>query len=224
MLREVALEDGTLVRTLNQTQGRGQRGADWYFEKDKSLAISILKLWSEDNQPSPFHLQWVISCAVLAVLSAQGKAHWHIKWPNDIMADGKKVAGLLIEHQFKGLIQSSVIGIGVNVNNNIGASLPHAASLAQILGHEINVTNLSAQMGQQVYQACLSLKREDFQRDLDRFNQNLFLKNSPVFFKNQNDDVFEGRIVQVDADGQLLVETRHGMKAYAVGSIKLILD
>jgi BirA family biotin operon repressor/biotin-[acetyl-CoA-carboxylase] ligase len=224
MMRQIPLEDGTVVRTLNQTKGRGQRAADWYFEPDKSLALSVLKLWSVDIQPSPFHLQWVICCAVLEALSDLGKAAWHIKWPNDIMADGQKVAGLLIEHQFKGLMQSTVIGVGINVNNTQMPNLPHAASIGQILGRAINLEELYQQMAQRVYRACHDLDIKQEPQDLARFNQHLFLKNTTAQFQDKNQNVFEGRVERVNQNGQLLLQTDQGLKSFDVGAIKLLLD
>ena len=224
MLRQGPLEDGTLVRTLNQTKGRGQRGADWFFESDKSLAISVLKTWSAEKQPDAFQVQWVVCCAVLKVLSTLGQAEWHIKWPNDIMADGKKVAGLLIEHQFKGHMQSSVIGIGLNVNNTVFPELPHAASLSQILKSAQDLEKLSDELSIGVYQACQGIRPKDLQRDLAEFNAHLFLKNTPASFADKKDNVFQGRIQQVNKDGQLMVQTSQGVKGYNVGEIKLLLD
>ena len=224
MLRQGPLDDGTVVRTLHQTKGRGQRGADWFFEKDKSLAMSVLKIWSADNQPNPFHLQWVISCAVLAALSALGKAAWHIKWPNDIMADGKKVAGLLIEHQFQGRIQSTVIGIGVNVNNTEFPNLPLADSISQILGIPIDLDLLCLNLSAFINQACHDLKTDMQQLDLDRFNQHLYLKNIDALFQDENKNVFEGRIERVDQQGQLHVQTAEGIKQFSVGTIKYLLN
>lgn len=222
MLREIALEDGTVVRTLNQTKGRGQRGANWFFEKDKSLAISTLKTWPAQDQPNLFQLQWVITFAVFEVLRHMGSGCWHIKWPNDIMADDKKIGGILIEHQFKGLLKSSVIGIGINVNNATLPGLPQATSLRQVLGHDSDLEALSKTLGKQVYWACQGIKAENFQLDLARFNHHLYLKNKVAKFQNDHEGIFEGRIKQVDEKGRLLIQTSKALKSYTTGEIKLL--
>lgn len=223
MLRQGVVQDGTAVRTLNQTQGRGQRGADWYFEKDKSLAISVLKIWNASDQPSPFHLQWVITQSVFAVLRELGTATWHIKWPNDIMADGKKVAGLLIEHQFKGRLQSSIFGVGVNVNNSSIPLWPHAASLAQVLGKNTDLDRLAQGLIQAINQACGTIHQNNFLTDLAEFNRSLFRKDILSKFEDDQQRVFTGCIQGVTQCGGLLIKTENGLETYASGTVKLIL-
>jgi BirA family biotin operon repressor/biotin-[acetyl-CoA-carboxylase] ligase len=224
MLRQGVVQDGTAVRTFNQTHGRGQRGADWYFEKDKSLAISVLKMWDEPDLPNPFHLQWVITQSVFAVLQELGTASWHIKWPNDIMADGKKIAGLLIEHQFKGRLQSSIFGVGVNVNNRILPQLPHAASLAQILEKNTDIEALAEQLIQKINHACQTIHPNNFSSDLAEFNRSLFRKDILSKFEDDQKSVFTGCIQGVTEDGGLLIKTETGLETYAVGMVKLILE
>ena len=223
MLRQGVVQDGTAVRTLNQTQGRGQRGADWYFEKYKSLAISVLKIWNASDQPSPFHLQWVITQSVLTVLRELGTATWHIKWPNDIMADGKKVAGLLIEHQFKGRLQSSIFGVGVNVNNSAIPQWPHAASLAQVLGKNTDLDRLAQGLIQAINQACGTIHQNNFLTDLAEFNRSLFRKDILSKFEDDQQRVFTGCIQGVTQCGGLLIKTENGLETYASGTVKLIL-
>ena len=224
MLRQVSLEDGTVVRTLNQTKGRGQRGANWFFEKDKSLAFSMLKRWSEQESPNPFHLQWVVTNSIFEVLSAMGRSSWHIKWPNDIMADGKKIAGILIEHQFQNKLQSSVIGVGINVNNQRLPTLPHAASLCTILGRKFDVDLLCDTLRQKLFRACSDIKQDNYSRDLEQLNQRLYRKNITTFFETAQQGVFEGQIKGVDQQGRLVVDSVNGPQAHNVGEIRLIVD
>ena len=224
LLRQGPVEDGSVVRTFDQTRGRGQRGAVWHFEKDKSLAISVLKKWSGVVKPNPLHLQWVVTYQVFKVLKQLGPAGWHIKWPNDIMADHKKIAGLLIEHQFQGSLQSTIIGIGVNVNNSEFFDLPYAGSIKQIVGHDTDLDQLAEQLATQVYAACDTLKVEDLSHDLAQFNQCLFLKDSPAWFMDENQNIFQGSIQRVDEKGQLLLQTSSGLQSFSVGELKLRLD
>lgn len=224
MLRQVSLEDGTVVRTLNQTKGRGQRGANWFFEKDKSLAFSILKKWLNDKPPNPFHLQWVVTNSIFEVLSDLGRCSWHIKWPNDIMADGKKIAGILIEHQYQNKLQSSVIGIGINVNNQLLPTLPQAASLSTILGRKFDVDLLCDTLWQKLFLACSDIKQDHYSRDLEQLNQRLYRKNIPTFFETAQQGVFQGQINGVDQQGRLVVDSVNGLQAHNVGEIRLIAD
>lgn len=224
LLRQGPIDDGVFVRTLDQTKGRGQRGADWFFEKNKSLAMSVLKIWNGPLKPNPIHLQWVITNSVFEVLRDLGGAAWHIKWPNDIMADGKKIAGLLIEHQFKGSLQSSVIGVGVNVNNSNVHGLPHASSIAKVLGRSFDLEDLCERLANKIYSACQAIQHKDFDHDLAKFNACLYRKNTTSSFIDNDQQKLEGVIRGVSPQGYLEIQTQHGLKAYEVGTIKMNLD
>jgi len=105
-------EEGTVVITGEQTGGRGRLKRQWVSPKG-NIALSIILY------PDIAHLPYLIMIASLAVVysieSITGvKAQ--IKWPNDVLIDGKKVCGILIENQVKrGKAAYSIVGIGINV-------------------------------------------------------------------------------------------------------------
>ena len=105
----------TFVTADHQTKGRGQRGNGWFDEPGKNIALS-LAFKPELKVDQQFRLSALAILAVTELLSAHGISTL-FKWPNDILVDGKKIAGILIENQLKGQrIEWSVIGIGLNVN------------------------------------------------------------------------------------------------------------
>ena len=177
-MRQGRVEDGTVIRTLNQTNGRGQRGAKWHFDKGKSLAISVLKKWRRDPQSDLFHLQCVISLAIFESLRALGQAQWHIKWPNDIMADGLKICGILIEHHYQGSLYATVVGLGVNVNNDPIKGLPKAGSIAGVLGKKLDLDALDISLSDAIFKAMDQFNPKTVQADLTAYNAKLYLKNS----------------------------------------------
>jgi BirA family biotin operon repressor/biotin-[acetyl-CoA-carboxylase] ligase len=112
---------GTLVTAAEQTAGRGRLGRGWFAPPGRSLLMSLV-LRLEDAS--------VVSLAAgVAVAEAIG-AQARLKWPNDVMVDGRKVAGILVE----GRPQEgwAVLGIGVNVAVDPGdfpADLRHSAGV-----------------------------------------------------------------------------------------------
>jgi BirA family biotin operon repressor/biotin-[acetyl-CoA-carboxylase] ligase len=109
-LAEMGMPEGLVVITDRQTQGRGRRGAAWFSPPGESLAFSVLL------RPDPPKALWprLALVAGLAVAEALEESIplVGIKWPNDVWAGGKKIAGILVEagRDF------AVVGIGLNVN------------------------------------------------------------------------------------------------------------
>ena len=109
--------DGSIVLAEKQTKGRGRRDKVWYSEKGLNLNFSILitdkKLLSRNLNILNLGLSLVISNSIDNLYSVQS----NVKWPNDVLINGKKTAGILLESNSKGSsIEKLIIGIGVNVN------------------------------------------------------------------------------------------------------------
>lgn len=119
-------KDLSLVIADEQTQGRGRLDRKWFTPKDSALAFSLILRPTASLRP---HLSRTVGLAALSIADAclkQGLAP-QIKWPNDILLNGKKAAGILIETVWSGEdVDSLVIGIGVNVR---AVSVPPAEML-----------------------------------------------------------------------------------------------
>ena len=124
------IDNLSVLSALEQTAGRGQRGNTWTSNAGENLMFSIVLkspvLMAEDH----FALNEIAALSVTEFLSTYGiKAQ--IKWPNDIYVDEKKICGILIENSFRGKsISSSIIGIGLNINQrNFNVNLPNPTSM-----------------------------------------------------------------------------------------------
>jgi len=117
-----------------QTKGKGQRSNNWKSECCKNILISyFLDLkWNTEKQ---FLLNKIVSVSVVELLQKFNIPKLKIKHPNDILADKYKISGILIENTIYGnQIKNSIIGIGINVNQESFSSLPFATSLKKISG------------------------------------------------------------------------------------------
>lgn len=116
LLREGKIGHGTVILADEQTAGRGQRGASWHSQGGMNLIFSVFvehDNLSVDQQAQITH--WV-ALSVNDLLRAHDIESL-IKWPNDLLVGDEKIGGILIENQLSGtLIRSSIIGVGLNVN------------------------------------------------------------------------------------------------------------
>lgn len=105
---------GTVVITDNQTAGKGRGAKAWASSPDRSLTFSIIL--KHDNILNPSLVPLAAGIAVAKAMEPFG-IRAELKWPNDIMIEGKKTGGILCESKYRGeLLTAMVIGIGMNVN------------------------------------------------------------------------------------------------------------
>jgi len=141
--RKKRLPDFFYVYTDYQTSGRGQRENTWQADCCKNILISIYlrPKYDLDNQ---HFLNKVVSLAIIRLLEKNGITQTAIKKPNDILADNKKIAGILIENRIQNnQWKSAVIGIGLNVNQTDFVNLPEAISMKNITGKNFQVNQLT---------------------------------------------------------------------------------
>ena len=106
---------GAVVIASSQTRGRGRLGRVWLTAPGLSLALSVA-LWPREGETSP-SLALAGSLAAAEALSEGGNLRPRLKWPNDVLLGGRKVAGVLLEGRYSGGAAAGlVLGIGVNLN------------------------------------------------------------------------------------------------------------
>lgn len=130
--RQGAVE-GTVVVADEQTAGKGRIRRVWLSPRG-SISLSVIL------HPDIDYLPYLIMLASLAVahsIEAVTELRAQIKWPNDVLIDGKKVSGVLIETDVRrGVVPRAIIGIGINVNFSL-AAFPEIASLATSISDEL---------------------------------------------------------------------------------------
>ena len=132
--------DGDVVWVRNQTQGRGQREKLWQTEPMKNLTFSLLKFFTKLTVQNAFAINCAITLGVLKALHEFADLDLSLKWPNDILSGKSKIGGVLIENMIKGnRINASIIGIGININQEHFEGLPHASSLFQKTGFKLEI-------------------------------------------------------------------------------------
>lgn len=199
-------ENFTVVSTESQTEGKGQRGSDWASEVGKNLTFSVLYNQNIEGITSLFTLNILVAISVVDVLKSVSNLNFVIKWPNDILAENKKIGGILIENTFKNSKEvQSIIGIGLNVNQSKFENLPQASSLFLLenktFDREILLISIVNQLEYNLKQLPI-LGETHF---WDAYHKILFKKNVVSAFESVAGNRFVGKIQEVTQEGKLAV-------------------
>ena len=223
LIKSIPLEDGSLVVTEKQTKGRGQMGTSWFFEEGKSLAFSVFKKINGWPVADQFYINFAVCVGVQKALKSLGIPKINIKWPNDILADGKKIGGILVETQFQNMrMISSVIGIGLNVNN-IGLELyPQASSMLLSSGIRFDLEEVREFVSQKVFEELKALNSNTKNEVHHAYEKELFRKGIPSVFEDAKNKQFQGIIEGVGPEGRLKVRmSDQSLKSFELKEIQL---
>ncbi|MBT8231147.1 MAG: biotin--[acetyl-CoA-carboxylase] ligase [Saprospiraceae bacterium] len=220
-------QDNICVYTYNQTNGKGQIGRNWFNDEGKNLALSYAFHFQNLDVQHQFYLNMAISLGLHQFVSSIiNNGRVSIKWPNDIYINDKKVAGILIQNQLKGrLIGSSIIGIGLNINQeSFPQNLPNPISLKQHTQKTYNKAELVQRLEKNIlsFLNILSINSKaiftDYIKHLYRINE----KHS--FINTHSNESFYGIIKGVSAEGKLLVDISGELEAFNFRTIKFVIN
>jgi BirA family biotin operon repressor/biotin-[acetyl-CoA-carboxylase] ligase len=216
MARQGNVANWTVLSAGVQTQGKGQRDAEWFSDHNKNLTFSILIKDLGIRAKDHFMLNWAVSTGIFRVLEAYEVPGLAVKWPNDIMSGASKLAGILIENSIvNDLVTQSIIGIGVNVNQEkFPEGLADAVSIFQLTGSAFDLETVLRDLAEGVKQE-FSLIRDGRSDELRaRYEEVLFKRNSPHMFRIPGGDPFIGRIVGVSDQGLLNVQKENDVQVH----------
>lgn len=201
--------EGTLISAYKQSNGRGQIGNIWITETGKNITISIILYPSFLNPDKQFHLSMAISLAVKDFCESIVNDEVKIKWPNDIYYRDSKLGGVLIENTINGnRISSSVVGIGINVNQRkFDESLPNPISLFQISNLEYKIQNLIELLSSFVEKYYLQLRQLHFSFLSKAYTEALYRYQQTHIFR-KGEQIFRGEINGVSKEGKLIIHSR----------------
>ena len=218
------LENFTVVTAGSQTKGKGQHGAKWHTEKDKNLITSILIKEILNNIEGIFELNIAVALGITEALKKLKIPSVCIKWPNDIMAENKKIAGILIENSIKNNGQiESVVGIGLNVNQVQFENLPKATSLKSITNTDYDIFEILESIVNEIQEKLKYISENQTDRLWSEYDQNLFKKGTPTAFEDRNGKKFMGIIQGVTKTGKLAVLLEDdSTEEYGIKEIRLL--
>lgn len=218
------LKNFTVVVTDKQTNGKGQMGATWISEEGKNLIMSVLIKEMLQDVEAIFHLNVAIALSLFEVLNETKVPNLSIKWPNDIMSDHKKIAGILIENSIKsdGKIES-VVGIGLNVNQLNFENLPKASSMAVVSNSEFDLEELLHKIIFQIKKNCGYILTNQTDNLWKKYLENLFKISVPMAFEDANQNKFMGIIQGVTLNGLLQIKLEDdSVKTFGIKEVQML--
>ena len=222
-LAESGYGNGTLIIADEQTAGRGRRGRSWESPAGNSIYMSLL-LKPDINPNNASMITLVAALAVARAITQITGIRAGIKWPNDIVMNGKKVCGILTEMsaQFD-YVNHIIVGIGINANTELFADeIQHmATSLFAESGKRINRAELIEAVWEhfeEVYE--IFLETQDLQKLVKEYNANLLNMHQNVKVLDPKEP-FEGRAMGITPRGELMVDTWESRKLVSSGEVSV---
>lgn len=195
--------DGELVWTRDQTSGRGQRENLWRSDSKKSLTFSIYRELGDIYLQSPFIISAVVSLGLLRALDQFQIPDLAIKWPNDILSCNHKIGGILIENfYFKNRIRASIIGVGLNVNQDSFEALPHASSLKRCSGKLFDLEIVFSKVTEYLEEALYKTIFEESELIMEKYCERLWKRGQDWNFMTAT-TLFKAKLLGVSPMGKL---------------------
>ncbi len=216
-------KDGVVILADSQTQGKGRLGRTWYSEENVGIYLSIL-LKPALAPEQLAQLTLVAGVVLVQTINEFSRTRAYLKWPNDVLLNGKKVAGILTENYQENKLSGVILGIGINVNHaRFPVHLQYIATSMAMENGEIFerlplITFLLNHLDQE-YRTFLS---EGVSATVDQWNQ-----NSDMFGKHitmtQGTQTFSGTAMKLDEEGHFVLLTDYGEEiAFDSGEVTLM--
>lgn len=206
LLSEGKLAHGTVILAERQTAGRGQRGRNWHSVGSKQFTGTYFLKTDFLSVDHLCYLNMAIALSVREMIQSFTKRQVSIKWPNDIFIDNQKIAGILIETNWKnGRVEGAIVGIGVNVSPI--QSVVYATSLSEIAGKSPEMWTILDLLSKSMNGFYTLLQQSDFELLKEQYESFMWKKDEEITMEERQDPVpFRGIIRGVDQIGNILVE------------------
>ena len=212
--QEKGVRDFSLVVANEQKAGRGRSGRHWETPPDCALAFSLLLLPKSDEAKNISRFTGLAALGVTSALEKQFSLHPKIKWPNDILLSGKKLAGILVETSWLGdQLQGIVIGIGINIYR---AAVPPAdrlqfpaTSLEDEVGALIAREKILHDILDAIQEGRPGLGRAE---TVAAWTERLAFRSEQVEIRGGTGQVIRGRLLGINQDGSLRLDTHPSIR------------
>ena len=223
LLKKGKIKEGTVILSQFQKQGKGQRGAKWESEYGKNILMSIV-LSPDILVADQFQLNICISLALYDFSKKYFPEKTKIKWPNDLLIENEKLAGILIKNIVKkDKIKYAIVGIGINVNQiNFTELFLKATSFKKLTDKNFDVLELQKELLICIENSYLQLKQKGFVKMRKEYLKHLFAFNDWRDYKISEKEI-KAKIVGIDEVGRILLEfENNNFKAFALKEIAFL--
>ncbi|MBN2236997.1 MAG: biotin--[acetyl-CoA-carboxylase] ligase [Bacteroidales bacterium] len=223
LAEENQLQYGDVLRAVNQNFGIGQQGNAWESEAGKNLTFSLYLEELPIQASQIFQLNKIISLAMFDYLIAHSVENVKIKWPNDLYVENKKIAGMLTHNRFFGnQLKSSIVGIGLNVNQmHFLSDAPNPISLTQITNQTYSVEEELQKLLNEIANRMTQIENET--KINSEYLAHVYGFDSWRNYKDES-GTFQAIIKGVDEYGRLQLEKKDGeIATYDIKAIEFLL-
>ena len=216
------LEDKTVIHALRQTSGRGRLSRSWVDLGEGNLFLTFVLKPSNKFSEKYSNLTQYLSVVLCDLLEEYG-LNPQIKWPNDVLINGKKIAGILSEtvmqgDNFKGL----VLGIGVNLNSNQTDldQIPDkiATSLNIELNKSVDMYEFRDKLLEKFYKNYEEFLEGGFAYIRNEYLSRALFINTNISVKGYN-DTYTGVVKDINRNGELILEQNNKELVLTIGDI-----
>ncbi len=205
--------EGTIVVAESQTQGRGRRGRSWFSPPGCGIYISIILRPQVQPHEAP-QLTLMAAVAMAETLLKTADLPFTIKWPNDILVNGKKISGILTEMSLEmDRVDYVVVGVGLNVNTEADAVAEDirdiATSLRILTGQSFSRVAILRDFLKRMEHYYELFEKRQFAVIRDRWKELSGIIGRYVKIENL-DHAYEGEVVDIDQDGFLVLRLTTG--------------
>ena len=214
---------GVVVAAESQSKGRGRGGNSWFSPRRAGLWFSVVLMPDFPGERIP----WITQAAGLGLATGMEKAFGvkaELKWPNDLLLNGRKVCGILIESSVKqNTVEYAVVGIGLNVNQRdfppplIGV----ATSLAVEAGHDIDRPALFREVLCSLEKHYEQITSNGYASILPQWLTRSTMLDTPVSLSSGEGTV-SGIVRGLSAEGGLILQTQESRRTYFAGDVTVL--
>jgi BirA family transcriptional regulator, biotin operon repressor / biotin---[acetyl-CoA-carboxylase] ligase len=214
------VKEGVVVFAESQTRGRGRLGRKWISPAGKGLWFSVL-LRPDLRPQAATQLTVAAATALARAIRSQTNLLPEIKWPNDILINGKKVAGILTELSAElDQVKYLILGMGIDVNLNASEFPPDIRKIATSLKIEtsraVDRAELATRIIEELDVDYARIASGQFESVADEWEERCATLGRNVAIRIGERSI-QGRAESLDSDGALLVRTQHGRLERIIG-------
>ncbi len=215
-------ESGTVVLAEKQTSGKGRKDRVWYSAPDSNLTFSILLTKDKFLTSNSSLINFAASLSVAFSIENLYQLKTELKWPNDVLLEGKKTSGILIEATSQGnKIERFVIGIGINVNQPSfqGTFNYPPTSIRNELGRNVEREKLLAEILNN-FELLLEKIKKNKSEVINDWKSKCKMIGERISIVENDSEKF-GIFYDIDEEGFLLLKTKDGIEKIHFGDVSL---
>lgn len=214
--------NGTVVLAEKQTSGKGRKDRIWYSAPETNLTFSILLTKDKFLTNNSSLINFAASLAVAFSIENLYQLRTELKWPNDVLLDGKKTSGILIESTSQGnKIERFVVGIGVNVNQpSFQGTFNYPPTSIRIeLGRNVERERLLSEILNN-FELLLEKIKNNKNEVINDWKSKCKMIGEKISIVENDSEKF-GIFYDIDEEGFLLLKTRDGIEKVHYGDVSL---